>query len=194
MADLETPFLDEIIEGGVGAIATTELWEEIRDNLGGGGGPSDGVRGSVTLGGSAGVTVTIPDMGSDGYDISYFIVKGTGALGAVGEISFEAISGTQFKVYNTGSDTTSTLRYWVIPQSFAEARGTATLGGMTGVLVTMPVDLETEEYDVFTWVTRHANTGSTGEISVEIIGSTQFVIYNTGSDDESTINYWAVTR
>jgi hypothetical protein len=52
----------------------------------------------------------------------------------------------------------------------------------------------TEEYDIFYWVTKHANTGTTGEISIEILSSSQFVIYNTGSDEASTVNYWAVTR
>lgn len=192
---LETPYLDEIIEVGVGGIPTTELWEEIRDNLGGGGGGvSGGVHGSVTLGGSAGVTATFTDVGSASYDILHFVVKGSGDLGAVGEITFEIIDSTSFVVYNTGSDTTSTLRYWVVPPDTSSVRGTTTLAGITGALVTLASDMGTEEYDVFFWVTKHANTGTTGEISVEIISSGQFVIYNTGSDTASTVNYWAVTR
>lgn len=191
---IETPFLDEIIEVGEGGIPTTELWEEIRDNLGGGGGVSGGVHGSVTLGGSAGVTATFTDVGSASYDILHFVVKGSGELGAVGEISFEIIDSASFTVYNTGSDTTSTLRYWVVPPATNSVRGTAILAGISGILVSLATDMETEEYDVFYWVTKHANTGTTGEISVEILSSTQFVIYNTGSDEESTINYWAVTR
>lgn len=191
---IETPYLDEIIEVGEGGIPTTELWEEIRDNLGGGGGVSGGTHGSVTLGGSAGVTVTFADVGSASYDILHFVVKATSELGLVGEISFEIIDSTSFTVYNTGSDITSTLRYWVVPPESASVRGTATLAGITGILVNLAVDMGTEEYDVFYWVTKHANTGTTGEISVEIMSSTQFVVYNTGSDTASTINYWAVTR
>lgn len=191
---LETPYLDEIIEVGVGGIPTTELWEEIRDNLGGGGGVGGGIHGSVTLGGSAGVTATFTDVGTSAYDILHFVVKSSGDLGAVGEITFEIINSTSFIVYNTGSDTTSTLRYWVVPPATSSVRGTTTLAGITGALVTLASDMGTEEYDVFFWVTKHANTGTTGEISVEIISSGQFVIYNTGSDTASTVNYWAVTR
>jgi len=191
---IETPYLDEIIEVGVGGIPTTELWEEIRDNLGGGGGSGEGVHGSVTLGGAAGVTATFSDVGTTGYDILYFIQKGTGSLGLVGEVSFEIIDATSFTAYNTGSDTTSTLRYWVVPPATASVRGTATLGGITGQLVSLATDMGTEEYDVFFWLTKDANIGSVGEISIEVLSSTQFVIYNTGSNETSTVNYWAVTR
>ena len=191
---IETPYLDEIIEVGEGGIPTTELWEEIRDNLGGGGGVSGGVHGAVTLGGSAGVTATFTDVGTAAYDILHFVVKGSGDLGAVGEITFEIVNSTSFIVYNTGSDTTSVLRYWVVPPATSSVRGTTTLAGITGALVTLASDMGTEEYDVFFWVTKHANTGTTGEISVEILSSSQFVIYNTGSDEASTVNYWAVTR
>jgi hypothetical protein len=191
---METPYLDEIIEVGEGGIPTTELWEEIRDNLGGGGGgTSTGAKGSVTLNSTDGVVATFSDQGTTGYDILFSVLHSATA-GAVGEVTFEIIDATSFRVYNTGSDTTSTLRYWVVPPALNSVRGTATLAGEVGVLVTLAVDMLTEEYDVFTWVTKHANTGTTGEISVEIMSSTQFVVFNTGSDTESQINYWAVTR
>lgn len=195
---MATPFLDEIVEVGAGGIPTTDLWEEIRDNLGGGGGGggiAGSQKGAITLGGNDGVTVTIEDMGSAAYDITHYISRNSNSIGKVGEVTFEILSATQFKVYNTGSDTESVLRYWVTPIDAAEARGTATMGGNSGVLVTMATNLGTDQYDVFYWLTRNPGTvGETGEITIEIMSGTQFVVYNSGSDIASTINYWAVTR
>lgn len=190
---IETPYLDEIIAVGPGGIPTTELWEEIKDNLGGSGGTSGGVRGAVTLNSTDGVVATFADQGTSAYDILYSVIHSANA-GMVGEITFEIIDSTSFRVYNTGSDTTSTLRYWLVVPAPESVRGTAVLGGVDGVLVSPEVDMGTEEYDVYTWVTKPTTDGKIGEITIEILSSTQFVIYNTGSDTESTINYWAVTR
>ncbi|MEW6710399.1 MAG: hypothetical protein AB1403_11305 [Candidatus Riflebacteria bacterium] len=191
MAD--TPFLDEIIDEGEGGIPTTELWEEIRDNLGGGGGTTPaGQKGSVTLGGSAGVAVTISDVGSTDYDIFYFVENGAGA-GSIGEITFRKDSSTQFTVFNSGSDVTSVLRYWVVPSESSSVRGTVTLAGNSGVAVTIP-DMGSTDYDVFWWLSNGAGAGSVGEITLSIDSATQFTVFNSGSDTTSTLNYWAVTR
>lgn len=108
-----TPYLDEIITEGVSAIPTTELWTEIRDLLASTG--SMGQRGFVTLAGSAGVAVTITDMSTvDAYNVFYSIEKDS-AAGSIGEITIKKVSGTEFTVFNTGSDRTSKLVWWVVP-------------------------------------------------------------------------------
>ena len=106
---LLTPELDKIIAEGAAAIPTTALWEEIRDLIG----SNYGHSGSITLGSTAGVTVTIPDQNTVEYDVFYFVEKSAAPDGSVGEIRIEQISQTQFKVYNSGSDTTSVLYYRV---------------------------------------------------------------------------------
>lgn len=191
MAD--TPYLDDLIAEGASAIVTTEVWQEIKDNLGTGGGGSGtltGQRGSVTLAGSTGATVTIADAGAN-YDISYWIVKGANT-GSTGEITFEIISNTSFKVYNSGSDVTSTLKYIVLPATEASVRGSVTLAGSAGVTATI-ADMTTTDYDVLYWLEKGTDTGATGEITIEIISSTSFKVYNSGSDTSSTLHFLAVS-
>jgi hypothetical protein len=109
-----TPELDAMISSGEAAIPTVALWTEIRDLLQGGYGSAVG---SVTLGGSAGVTATFDDLNTVDYDVFYFIEYDSDvAAGSTGEIRIDRVSQTSFKVYNTGSDTTSVLHYRVHPR------------------------------------------------------------------------------
>lgn len=109
-----SPELDAIIAAGAGAIPTTALWTEIRTLLNHAFGL---VGGSVTLGGPAGVTVTITDVNTVLYDVLYFVEYATGvAPGSTGEIRIQVVSSTSFKVYNSGSDTASKLYYRVVPR------------------------------------------------------------------------------
>lgn len=51
------------------------------------------------------------------YDVLYFVEYAAGvAPGSTGEIRIEIIDSTSFKVYNSGSDTVSTLHYRVVPR------------------------------------------------------------------------------
>ena len=107
---LLTPELDNIIAEGAAAIPTTALWEEIRDLIG----SNYGHSGSVVLGSTGGVTVTIPDQNTVEYDVFFFVEKDPAVPdGSTGEIKIEAVSQTSFKVYNSGSDVTSVLYYRV---------------------------------------------------------------------------------
>lgn len=106
-----TPYLDEIIARGAGGIPTTELWEELRALLDG----SMGRRGSLTLAGSAGVVVGITDIGTEDYDV-FFSAEKAGSAGSIGEITYEIIDSASFKVYNSGSDAATTVRYWAVPR------------------------------------------------------------------------------
>jgi hypothetical protein len=188
----ETPYLDELIAEGASAIVTTEVWQEIKDSLGSGGGSGAlvGQRGFVTLGGLDGVTVTISDAGEN-YDILFWLVKGPDS-GSTGEISFEIIDNTSFKVYNTGSDVSSVLKYLVIPATEVSVRGTVTLAGSVGVTATI-ADMGTTDFDVLFWVEKGADAGSTGEVTIEIVSSTSFKVFNSGSDVTSTLHYLAVS-
>lgn len=110
---MATPYLDAIITAGVGGIPTTELWEEIR-------GIVDALAaesGTDTFGGETGTSVTITDIGSTDYDVAITVVYDAGIDGgSIGEIRVQKVSGTEFVVYNTGSDTTSTFSWRVTQQ------------------------------------------------------------------------------
>lgn len=190
---METPFLDEIIAAGPGGIPTTELWQEIKNNIGGGNSSiAVGQKGSAILAGPTGVAVSINDVGSTNYDILYFVENDSGA-GSIGEITFLKNSGTQFTIYNSGSNKTSKIRWWVVPATEASTRGSVTLGGSGGEVVTID-DMGTTEYDVFWWVENDSGAGSIGEVTIQIDSATQFTVYNTGSNTTSILHYWAVTR
>ena len=107
-----SPELDAIITAGAGAIPTTALWTEIRALLNSSYGD---VVGDVTLAGPAGVAVTFADIGSVDYDVFYWVEYDSGVeSGSTGEIRIENQGATGFKVYNSGSDTASTLYYKVV--------------------------------------------------------------------------------
>ncbi len=109
-----SPELDAIIAAGAGGIPTTALWTEIKTLLNQAFGLVDG---SVTLGGPSGTTVTIADVNTVLYDVLYFVEYSSDVPeGSTGEIRIQIISKTSFKVYNSGSDTASTLHYRVVPR------------------------------------------------------------------------------
>ena len=109
-----SPELDAIITAGAAGIPTVALWTEIRTLLNQAFGL---VGGSATLGGPSGVTVTIADVNTVLYDVLYFVEYAAGvAPGSTGEIRIEIINSTSFKVYNSGSDTTSKLYFRVVPR------------------------------------------------------------------------------
>lgn len=104
-----SPELDAIILEGAGGIPTKALWEEIRGLLTNAYGAAIG---SVTLAGNAGVTATFININSVDYDVFYHIEYNPAVpAGSTGEIRIERINQTSFKVYNSGSDTTSVLYY-----------------------------------------------------------------------------------
>lgn len=104
-----TPELDAMISTGVSAIPTTPLWEEIKALLLANYGSAVG---SVVLNSDTGVTATFADINSVDYDVYYHVeYDPLVAAGSTGEIRIERLGQTSFKVYNTGSDTTSVLFY-----------------------------------------------------------------------------------
>lgn len=110
---MATPYLDAIITAGVGGIPTTELWEEIRAAIA----ATTDESGTDTFGGVAGVSVAITDIGSTAYDVSLTVVYDAGIDGgSIGEIRIDKVSGTEFVVYNTGSDVASTFDWRVAKQ------------------------------------------------------------------------------
>jgi hypothetical protein len=113
---ISTPYLDALISEGVSATPSVEVFEEIRDLLGT---VYGNAVGSVTLAGtSAGVAVTIDDLGTVDYDVFYWIeVDSTMTLGQQGEIQIVRDSSTQFTVINSGSDNASTLYYRVFKRT-----------------------------------------------------------------------------
>ncbi len=115
MAD--TTNLDAIIDAGVSAIATVELWTEIRDLLK----AVSGETGSVTLAGrNTGVEVSLTttfDATTD-YDVFFYIEKAAAAkTGSIGEVTITKNSGSAFTVKNSGSDSLSTLNYKVMKRA-----------------------------------------------------------------------------
>lgn len=107
-----SPQLDAIIAAGAGGIPTTALWQEIKALINSNYGDASG---SVTLAGSSGATVTFSDLGTVDYDVFYYVEYSAAVqAGSTGEIRIEIVDATSFKVYNSGSDTTSSLYYKVI--------------------------------------------------------------------------------
>lgn len=83
----------------------------------------------------------------------------------------------------------------LLNQAFGLVGGSVTLGGPAGATVTI-ADVNTVLYDVLYFVEYAVGVpaGSTGEIRIQVINSTSFKVYNSGSDAASTLHYRVVPR
>lgn len=83
----------------------------------------------------------------------------------------------------------------LLNQAFGLVGGSVTLGGPAGATVTI-ADVNTVLYDVLYFVEYAAgvSAGSTGEIKIQVISSTSFKVYNSGSDTVSILHYRVVPR
>jgi len=83
----------------------------------------------------------------------------------------------------------------LLNQAFGLVDGSVTLGGQSGVTVTI-ADVNTVLYDVLYFVEYASDVpeGSTGEIRIQIISKTSFKVYNSGSDTASKLHYRVVPR
>ena len=107
-----SPQLDAIIAAGAGGIPTTALWQEIKDLIENNYGV---VSGNDTLGGVSGTTVTFADIGTVDYDVFYYVATG-GTVGSIGEITITIVDSTSFTLVNSGSNTTASFYYRVVPR------------------------------------------------------------------------------
>jgi hypothetical protein len=83
----------------------------------------------------------------------------------------------------------------LIQNAYGMVVGSVTLAGPSGATVTI-ADLGVVEYDVVYWIEYNSGlpAGNIGEIRIEIVSSTSFKVYNSGSDASSVLYYRIVKR